>query len=281
MGGVGETIGLVGTGLNFFGNIMGSSSRASQYEAQQQVYRQQLALQARGLDFEAFGFERSGTLQAESYFEQARGAIASANVALANAAMQEREAKVALSIGEYNNQIATINAEQTEDAMDRALVAFDRNADRFVGAQVAGYAAAGVDVGSGSPVQVVADTTDDLLLQRESISAQGINQIMSYKLQGGMALYQGQTLAERARNQAGIDRMLAGEYMRSSTALNRIGRVALDSAQEGAEYLRGSADIMRQMAGDVNTDGSGVFLGGVLGAFGGLGTGLYGTGVFG
>jgi hypothetical protein len=116
--------------------------------------------------------------------------IGAAGLSLAGGAVG---AMGALSAGEgsaaaarFNQQIALNNIGQAREAATAGAERIRYGGARMIGAQKAGYAAAGVDVGSGSPLDVMGDTASQL------------------KLAELVKLYEGDVAATEAGNKASI-----------------------------------------------------------------------------
>lgn len=80
--------------------------------------------------------------------------------------MQQAHAQAAAQ--NYNAQIATQNASTTMAQGQAASDAQSREAERKMGAAVAAYGASGVDTGSGSPADVLADSARQATLDNLS-----------------------------------------------------------------------------------------------------------------
>ncbi len=86
----------------------------------------------------------------------------------------------------FNQEIGKINARQAREAAAAGAERIGYGGARLIGAQKAGYAAAGVDVGSGSPLDVMGDTGSQL------------------KLAELVKLYEGDVAATEAENKANL-----------------------------------------------------------------------------
>ncbi len=80
-----------------------------------------------------------------------------------------RSASAKASADNYNGQIAEQNAAIATSQGEAAAQAQQRDAERQIGRGVAAYGASGVDVGSGSPTDVLADSARSAMLDNLTI----------------------------------------------------------------------------------------------------------------
>jgi hypothetical protein len=134
-----------------------------------------------GLGLSVFGTFMQGQSASESAQAQAKSAQASAAAAL------------------YNANIADQNAAITREQKGAATEAFDRSTARTMGSTVAAYGASGVQVDSGSPMDVLADSTRSAALDRLTLQ-------YNYDLK-----------ARDYENQAQLNRMNAANGLQAAT----------------------------------------------------------------
>lgn len=118
-----------------------------------------------------------------------------------------RQAQALSQAANYNAQVAKQNAQVAEQQGEAASQAQARDAQRRIGAMVAGYGASGVDLSSGSPQDVLADSV-------RSATLDNLTTKYNYKLKGLGYI-----------NQAQLDEMQADNYT-SSGWLNAASSVA-------------------------------------------------------
>lgn len=82
----------------------------------------------------------------------------SAGGGLLGAIGQIRQGEAAAKIGEANAQLATQDAERRQEAAKVDALKLSREMRRTIGTQTTLYGAAGVDIGSGSPLDVIGRT---------------------------------------------------------------------------------------------------------------------------
>lgn len=81
------------------------------------------------------------------------------------------------------------NAAYAEENTRLELEQFNRQAEQFQSSQRAGYAKAGVELSSGSPLEVLADTAGQIQLDRNIIRYRGDVEKASWLNQASMARY--------------------------------------------------------------------------------------------
>ncbi len=86
---------------------------------------------------------------------------ATAGGGLMSAIGQIRQGQAAAKIAEANAQLSTQDAERRQEAAKVDSLKLSREMQRTVGRQVALYGAAGVDIGSGSPLDVIGRTVEE------------------------------------------------------------------------------------------------------------------------
>ena len=115
---------------------------------------------------------------------------------------------------DFNATINEQNAVRAREAADAYILSQKRDATRAVGAQQAGYAASGVSGGSGSALDVLADSTTQALLDQHRRK------------------YQGELEYQDQMNQAKVNRMNArtvrkgGQAAAAATVLGAVGSAA-------------------------------------------------------
>lgn len=164
-----------------------------------------------GLGLSAFGAYQSGQNAAASAQAQGRAQAANAAAAL------------------YNAQLAEQNAVITRQQETFAVESQQRAAARTIGAMVAGYGASGVQMDTGSPLDVLADSVRTSELDKLTLQ-------YNYELR-----------ARDYENQAALDRMNAANGLAASTtyassASNYSTAGTLNAIGTG---LAGYANIMR------------------------------------
>lgn len=117
--------------------------------------------------------------------------LAIAGVAMA-AVGAIRSANAKASAADYNSAIASQNAMVASEQGEAAAQAQSRDAERRIGQGVAAYGASGVDVGSGSPTDVLADSARSAMLD---------NLTIKYNASLRAAGYKDQSLLENANSQ--------------------------------------------------------------------------------
>lgn len=101
----------------------------------------------------------------------------SAAAAVTSAIGAVRQGQATAAAQDYNAKIAQQNALQAKLQGEAADAALARDQQRRAGAAVAAFGAAGVDVGSGSPVDVLGDMARNATLDR-------LTQKYNYRLRG-------------------------------------------------------------------------------------------------
>jgi len=124
-------------------------------------------------------------------------AVISAMAAMRTGQTQSEMAKYNAKLAETNSEVANAEGAAASDAQDR-------DSQRRIGAAIAAYGASGVDVGTGSPVDVLADSARQATLDNLTVK-------YNYKLR-----------ALGYQNQAGLD-TATGEY---ALAAGRMGATA-------------------------------------------------------
>lgn len=104
-----------------------------------------------------------------------------------------RQAQAQSQAASYNSQIAQQNALAAQQQGEAAAQAQARDAQRRIGAMIAGYGASGVDVGSGSPQDVLADSV-------RSATLDNLTTKYNYKLKGQGYINQSQLDSMEADN---------------------------------------------------------------------------------
>lgn len=136
-------------------------------------------------------------------------ALAQLTGAGATAAGAYSQARALRSQGEYEGRIASSNAAlsdlQASDAIRRGEFEAQeraRQTQQLAGAQKAGFAAQGVEIGSGTPSEVVADT--ELLggLDIETIRTNAFREAWGHRAQAQQARYAGKFGLQAARARA-------------------------------------------------------------------------------
>lgn len=135
-----------------------------------------------------------------------------------------RQAQAQAGAMRYNAQIAEQNAQIANAQGAAAAEAQQREAQRRIGSAIASYGASGVDVGTGSPVDVLADSARQSALDNLTVK-------YNYKLR-----------AQGYLNQAELDRTGASNavqagYMNATSALLRGGAQAYDMRPGGGTSI--------------------------------------------
>jgi hypothetical protein len=115
--------------------------------------------------------------------------------AAASAAAQMSSARAQSAGLKYNAQIQETNAANARSQADAQADMAGRDAERRAADAKAAFAAGGVDVGQGSPLDVLSDVTKEGELNRQLI------------------LYRGKIGADSAAAQAGLDRGMASSAL--------------------------------------------------------------------
>lgn len=156
----------------------------------------------------------------------AGGALFQAVGAIAGGAAANNAAK-------YNAQVASNNAamaqRQAEDAKERGRIEEQRfrlQAAQLRGQQAASLAANGVDISSGSPLQVLADSAGMAELDAASVRDQAAREAYGYQVES--ANYLNESTLERAR---GKSAKRASYFEAGSSLLTGAGRVAANWPQ--------------------------------------------------
>jgi len=136
---------------------------------------------------------------------------------LTTAGAQMQQGQVAQQMASYNNIILNQRADQAQaEARARADIQA-RDSARRLGATRAAYGASGVDVNTGTPLEVMADEATEGELQRRLTLYQGDAQAYNLRQQGMLALAGGGAAANAADTAAGTT-LLTGAARTGFTA---------------------------------------------------------------
>lgn len=124
------------------------------------------------------------------------------------AAMQEIEAGLSLEIGELNREVAETQALAIENRYITAVRDMRREGSAVVGSQRAGYAKAGVDVGVGTPIEVMSETYQLVEENINNLKEQGRAEATLARSAGVVSQTEAGILSTRASTQAGISKMM-------------------------------------------------------------------------
>jgi hypothetical protein len=119
---------------------------------------------------------------------------------------------------DYNAQLAVEKAKYEAELSAEKF-------ERLKGKQTALYAKAGVDIGSGSPLLVVADTASQEKEEMSMIMQGGLSQAAIDRFYGGISRYEGD-VAKRGATMTGMTTFLTGlgqagaQYARRNAPLN-------------------------------------------------------------
>lgn len=122
---------------------------------------------------------------------------------------QHQQAGAVMASGAYNRRLAEFNAQQADRDADLTAAAGQRASNRqrvatrqTIGAQRAAFAAQGVDVGSGSALDVQADTAELGELDAATIANEAARAALGYRAQAADSRQRGILAGLEARNQA-------------------------------------------------------------------------------
>lgn len=149
------------------------------------------------------------------------GAIAGILGGAAGAGGSAKAGKAAAGAYEYNAQVAEQNAVRAREAAAMDVISLKRSAAQIIGEQRAGYGASGVVTGTGSALDVLADSTYQAVLDQQK------------------RLYQGELEAQDQRNQATIARhnsKIAKSGGQGVAAAQVLGAVGNAASQLNASY---------------------------------------------
>lgn len=142
---------------------------------------------------------------------------------------------MALQQGNFQKRVAAVNAEQADiaarDAMARGRqeeLRYARQVSQLKGEQASRMAAAGLDIGFGSPLEIAGDTaliaSEDAATIRENALREGrgfsVN-ALNYRAQG------------RAARMEGVGRLIGGIGQASSTILGGASQIRALNASRG------------------------------------------------
>lgn len=131
-------------------------------------------------------------------------------------AASQNQANYQAAVAENNRIISEQNAQAATDAGEASSQTSQMRTAQQIGAKKAAAAASGVDIGSGSPLDVIADTSRIGMLDALTIKNNAARAAYGYKVQGQAAsaqgvldIYQGEN-ARRAGDIGAIGSVLGG-----------------------------------------------------------------------
>lgn len=149
-----------------------------------------------------------------------------------NAQLASMDSDLAIKTAEVNTWLAQGRAEDIEDATAFDLARFGDYAAKFLGTQTAKQAASGVDINSGSALDVRGNTAASLNAEFNAILDQGITAAIDARRGGDSAAMEGISMSARIMQGAAAERIAARKAIR-------------DGERAAMAYLyRGEADAM-------------------------------------
>jgi len=150
----------------------------------------------------AYGFIAGQVLQIGSSIY---GGILQNSISKANAQLFEAQGNYSSSVAEFNAAVSRANQTAIRAAADLEIEAQKKAEKRFHGAQVAGYAKAGVKL-TGSPAEVLIDTATEFKKQQAITDynakigmMQAGSQAQAYDIMGTLAKSEASTKAQLSR----------------------------------------------------------------------------------
>lgn len=122
---------------------------------------------------------------------------------------QIKQGNEAARVGRQQQKVAELNAKLTEDSARQEIKQADRKARATAGAQVAGYASAGVDVNAGTPLDILADTSFKNGLDEAKIGQKARYQAAGLRYTGSET-YRAGKVAQAESRDAAIGSLLGG-----------------------------------------------------------------------
>lgn len=209
------------------------------------------------------GVERSLALQQ---------AQAQAEAASYNAALAHYSGEISRLVAGYNATTLEAEAKLAKDAAAYEVYKLRDAGAGLLAAQVNRYAKAGVQPGSGSPMDVYYSTTRKLDLEESALWFEGEVKAARLRNQAALGIWEGEVLATRAETQALADLRLADNYLKTGQIQANLadikadvyrtqrqalgyqaeatrGRSIMTALQGGAQMLTGIASIANKSLG--------------------------------
>ena len=241
---------IVGTAYSIYASMRQQGLAEQAAELQERLARRQVELEAQMLEYQAWSERRASEFSAMGLDAQASASLAGAAIQRRNALLAEGDAEAALEVAAFNAAMTEFDADASDQALVHQLGRHRRDLHRLLGAQRAGYARAGVVVGSGTPLVVMGETAAEAAIDAEAMIAAGVTRSTRFRMEGALALYEGEVISQRFQGQASIGRMLAAQLENAGMTQQEMAAFQRETGADIEERLRDMAERIRRSFDD-------------------------------